>query len=81
MTKQTSPSFEASMAELENIVAQLESGELSLEASLKLFERGIELTRLSQATLEHAEQKVKILLDRQGQQSLQDFIPEPSQGE
>lgn len=66
-------SFETAISELEHIVAQLESGDLELEQSLKLFERGIELTRLSQAKLQEAEQKVQILMEKNGQLALQPF--------
>ena len=53
--------FEKSLADLENIVMQLEKGELSLEASLKQFEDGIALARKCQAILNKAEQKIEIL--------------------
>ena len=54
---------EKSMAELEKIVEQLETGELSLDKSLKQFERGVRLSRECQAALSEAEQKVQLLLD------------------
>lgn len=73
MTKNQSPSFETAISELEQIVAQLESGDLELDQSLKLFERGIELTRLSQHKLQEAEQKVQILMEKNGQLELQPF--------
>jgi exodeoxyribonuclease VII small subunit len=60
------PDFEQSLAELENIVARLESGELSLDESLKQFERGVQLTRRCQTALKQAEQKVEILLRKDG---------------
>ena len=69
-------SFESAMSELESIVSQLESGDLSLEQSLSLFERGIELTRISQQQLSDAEQKVKILMAKQEQLELQPFDSE-----
>ena len=50
--------FEKSMTELEEIVMQLEKGELSLEDSLKQFEKGITLARRCQEVLNHAEQKI-----------------------
>lgn len=50
--------FEQSITELEEIVRQLEKGELSLEESLKQFEKGINLARHCQDTLQQAEQKV-----------------------
>ena len=59
--KSSPPSFEQSLAELEQIVERLEQGEQSLEESLQDFERGIELTRNCQQALEQAEQKVRIL--------------------
>src|SRR5688572_10434149 len=55
--------FEASLNELEQIVGKLERGELKLEESLKLFERGVALTRQCRQSLETAELKVKQLLD------------------
>ena len=54
--------FEASLGELEQIVGKLERGELKLEESLKLFERGVELTKACRKSLETAELKVKQLL-------------------
>lgn len=61
------PDFEASLAELEAIVDKLEQGDLSLDDSLKQFERGVQLTRVCQAALRQAEQKVEILLRKSGQ--------------
>jgi exodeoxyribonuclease VII small subunit len=58
--------FEKSLAELENLVARMEKGDSSLEDSLKDFERGIELTRNCQTALTEAEQKVQILLKKNG---------------
>jgi exodeoxyribonuclease VII small subunit len=57
--------FEASLKELEALVARMEKGELNLEDSLKHFERGIELTRNCQEALKAAEQKVRMLTDKQ----------------
>lgn len=59
--------FETSLAELEAIVEKLEQGDLSLDESLKQFERGVQLTRACQTALKQAEQKVEILLRRSGQ--------------
>lgn len=73
MTDNKEIPFELAINELENIVQQLESGDLDLEVSLKLFERGIELTRISQSRLQEAEQKVQILMEKQGQLELQSF--------
>lgn len=61
------PNFEKSLEELEVIVQALEDGDLSLEDSLKTFERGIALTRSCQNALEDAEQRVSILLEKNGE--------------
>jgi exodeoxyribonuclease VII small subunit len=53
--------FETSIAELQNIIVQLEKGELSLEDSLKQFEKGITLARQCQDVLTQAEQKIEML--------------------
>jgi exodeoxyribonuclease VII small subunit len=58
--------FERSLAELESIVDKLEHGDLSLDDSLRHFERGVQLTRSCQSALKQAEQKVEILLRRSG---------------
>lgn len=63
----TPPDFERSLAELETIVELLEQGDLSLDDSLKQFERGVQLTRVCQGALKQAEQKVEILLRKTGQ--------------
>jgi exodeoxyribonuclease VII small subunit len=55
--------LEKALSELEEIVAQLESGQLPLEKSLKHFERGVKLSRECQAALKDAEQKVQVLID------------------
>jgi exodeoxyribonuclease VII small subunit len=59
--KPAAPDFEASLAELEAIVARLEQGELPLEESLRQFERGVALTRSCQKALAQAEQKIRLL--------------------
>jgi|TARA_B110000014_G_C20100246_1_gene577406 exodeoxyribonuclease VII small subunit len=66
-------SFEESLNELDTIVQNLEQGEISLEDSMALFERGLALSKLSQEKLQTAEQKVKILLDNNGEQTLNNF--------
>jgi exodeoxyribonuclease VII small subunit len=71
--KTAPPDFEQSLRELEQIVHEMEQGELSLEDSLKYFERGIELTRSCQATLRLAEQKVEQLLEKNGQFAIVPF--------
>lgn len=60
-----STNFEAAIAELETLVEEMEQGDISLEESLKKFERGIELTRTCQQALQEAEQKVQMLIEKQ----------------
>src|SRR3954451_17042892 len=56
--------FEAAIAELEAIVKKLEDGELPLEKSLELYERGVQLSRFCHARLEDAERRIEILNER-----------------
>lgn len=56
--------FEAAIAELETVVKKLEEGDLSLEASLALYERGVQLSRFCHARLEEAERRIEILNER-----------------
>ena len=56
--------FEAAIAELETIVKKLEEGELPLEKSLELYERGVQLSRFCHARLEDAEKRIEILNER-----------------
>lgn len=65
--KKASLDFEQSLTDLQTLVERLENGELTLEDSLTAFEQGIRLTRDCQAALASAEQKVKILLERDGE--------------
>jgi exodeoxyribonuclease VII small subunit len=74
--KKTASSFEDSLAELEQLVAQLERGDVSLEESLKCFERGVMLTRVCQKALQEAEHKVQILIEKNGSQVLEPFTDE-----
>jgi exodeoxyribonuclease VII small subunit len=60
------PDFERSLSELEAIVDKLEAGDLSLDESLKQFERGVQLTRACQTALKQAEHKVEILMRKSG---------------
>lgn len=71
--KQTAPNFEASMQELENLVDTLESGEMSLEDSLKSFEKGVELIRVCQKALDEAERKVEILTGKNAELDVAPF--------
>jgi exodeoxyribonuclease VII small subunit len=74
--KKTSPSFEETLTELEQLVSRLERGDISLEESLQSFERGVNLTRSCQKALQEAEQKVQILIDKNGSQALGAFADE-----
>ena len=73
--------FEASLEALEQIVRQLESGDLPLEKSLELFEQGIRLSRECQERLGQAERRIEILLrDNQGRPAVSAYT-EPTDNE
>lgn len=66
--------FEKALAELEQIVAKLEKGGISLNESLALFEKGVKMSRFLRAELDKAERKVEILLkDEKGNLKPEDF--------
>ncbi len=67
------PDFERSLSELETLVAKLEQGDVPLEEALKTFERGVALTRQCQTALRTAQQKVEVLLARNGEEALTRF--------
>ncbi len=67
------PSFEQALAELESLVETMEQGDLSLEDSLKYFERGVLLTRTCQQVLKEAEQKIQILSNNTPDAELESF--------
>lgn len=74
MPKKNKPfDFEATLAELEQLVEKMEAGEAPLEDSLKDFEQGIALTRVCQQALQEAEQKVQILMQQNASAEPQDF--------
>ena len=79
--KPKSFNFEKALAELEALVETMENGEISLEDSLKHFERGISLTRACQQALEEADQKVKILMEKDGQKSTEASLTKFDQDE
>jgi len=56
--------FEAAIAELESVVKKLEEGDLALEQSLALYERGVQLSRFCHARLGDAERRIEILSER-----------------
>jgi exodeoxyribonuclease VII small subunit len=68
--------FEHSLDELEQLVARMEGGELSLDESLASFERGIGLYRQCQQSLEKAELRVRLLLDPDAPENAEPFEPE-----
>jgi len=64
MSETSIKDFEGAIAELESIVKKLEEGDLPLEQSLALYERGVQLSRFCHARLEEAERRIEILTDR-----------------
>ena len=64
MTDPTIKDFEAALTELDTIVKKLEEGDIPLEQSLQLFERGVQLSRFCHARLEEAERRIEILNER-----------------
>jgi exodeoxyribonuclease VII small subunit len=70
--------FEQSLNELEQLVARMEGGELSLDESLKSFERGIALFRNCQNALEQAELRVRVLLDPEAPDDAEPFESDPT---
>ncbi|MED5420249.1 MAG: exodeoxyribonuclease VII small subunit [Pseudomonadota bacterium] len=80
MTAEKKINLENSLANLESIVEELESGDLPLEKAMKKFEEGIKLTRGCQAALREAEQKVDILLkSSRGEETLEQFTADDEQ--
>ena len=74
MPKKTNTiNFEKTFTELEDLVKKMEGGDLSLEESLKYFERGMLLTKNCQQALNKAEQKVRILLEKNNKNNLESF--------
>lgn len=76
MSTEPALNFEAALAELEQLVERMETGELSLEDSLKAFERGIVLTRDCQKALKDAELRVQALTQTDAGLSLEDVDPD-----
>ena len=70
--KKTYP-FEKSLEQLEQLVEQMEAGDLSLEESLNTFEKGIKLTRECVQALAQAEQRIKLLVEKNGEIKEEDF--------
>jgi exodeoxyribonuclease VII small subunit len=74
--KPKSAGFEAALAELEALVARMESGEMPLDEALRSFERGVQLTRECQNALQAAQQRVQILTQRATGAATEDFTVE-----
>lgn len=74
--KTTLVNFEKSLSELETLVERMEKGDLTLEESLKHFERGVQLTRSCQSALQLAEQRVDKLMSENGETTLVAFESE-----
>ena len=78
----TNLTFEKALAELEQIVAKLEKGGISLNESLALFEKGVKMSRFLRGELDKAERKVEILLkDEKGNLKAEDFETEDGETE
>jgi exodeoxyribonuclease VII small subunit len=73
---QPAVSFESSMDELEKVVKELEGGDLSLDRSLELFERGMSLSDICRKQLEEAETRVEMLIRKDGKTTAEPFRPE-----
>jgi exodeoxyribonuclease VII small subunit len=76
---QPAESFESSLDELEKVVKELEAGDLSLERSLELFERGMSLSDACRKQLEEAETRVEMLIRKEGKISAEPFRLEKSE--
>ncbi|CAG0946485.1 Exodeoxyribonuclease 7 small subunit [Anaerolineae bacterium] len=75
-SKEKSESFENLFSELESTVAKLEAGDLSLDESLALFQRGMELAKKCGELLDHAELRIKELAPRGDELTAEDFNEE-----
>ena len=68
--------FEKNMSDLENIVTELEKGDLNLDESISKFEEGIKISKQCNKILEDAEKKIKILLEKDGEVKEENFMSE-----
>ncbi len=73
MAQKSKPDFEQAVAELEQIVARLEAGELTLEQALEQFERGVALVKDCRDALARADKRVQVLMEKNGRLALQDL--------
>ncbi len=69
MAEKQEATFEASLAQLETVVAEMESGQLSLEASMKRFEEGMKLAKFCEKKLGETERKIEVLMQGEGGQA------------
>lgn len=74
-------SFEAALARLEQIVRTLESGEISLDSSISLYEEGVRLVGICNSRLSNAERRIKILVDGGDGLHEEDFVKKPEMPE
>ena len=72
----TKPNFEKNMSDLENIVTELEKGDLNLDESISKFEEGIRISKECNKILEEAEKKITILLQKDGEIKEENFVSE-----
>jgi exodeoxyribonuclease VII small subunit len=72
------PPFETCLDELEKVVKELEAGDLSLERSIELFERGVDLSNTCRKQLEEAETRVEMLIRKDGKITAEPFRPDKS---
>ncbi len=70
------PTFESSLDQLEKVVKELETGDLQLERSLELFERGMALSETCRKQLEEAETRVELLIRKDGKLQPEPFRPD-----
>lgn len=75
------PDFERKLEALEKIVAEMERGEMSLEESLQAYERGVKLTHECQNALDSAQQRIKVLTEKNGALSEEPFNEDSSEDE
>ena len=73
MGEKTTKNFEDSIKKLEDIVVQLENGDLNLDESVEKFEEGMKISKECNDILEKAEKKITILLEKNGQIEEEDF--------
>ncbi len=78
MAEKPAESFESCLSELERVVTELEGGDLSLERSLELFEKGMALSETCRKQLEEAETRVEMLIRKGGKLEAEPFRPEKS---